>query len=132
MYNNKEELRVVVYFRVQHRRVKFSVPKECICVAPEENELMLCCDGAARGNPGRAGAGVVVRDSAATVLGAMSIGFGIQTNYLSELFCVIIALEWAVKFDVHNICIRTDSMGAVVDFSGDILGVGLFDQDGWR
>ncbi|XP_026428633.1 uncharacterized protein LOC113324526 [Papaver somniferum] len=113
MFNNQDDLRVLTYFRVQHRKVKTSDPKECYWVPPEVNELQLCCDGASRGNPRRAGASVVVRDSDANLLGAMSVGFGVRTNYLAYLFCVIFSLEWATKFGVGDICVRTDAMGAV-------------------
>ncbi|XP_026383960.1 uncharacterized protein LOC113279481 [Papaver somniferum] len=80
MFNNQDDLRVLAYFRVQHRRVKIYDPKECYWVPPLVNELQLCCDGVSRGNPGRDGAGVVVCDSDANVLGAMSIGFGVRSN----------------------------------------------------
>ncbi|XP_026428856.1 uncharacterized protein LOC113324781 [Papaver somniferum] len=87
---------------------------------------MLCCDGAARGNLGRAGAGVVVRDTNANVLGAMSVGFGIQTNYLAEVLCIVVGLEWATKFGMTDVCIRSDSMDAILVFSGNINLVPCF------
>ncbi|XP_026383962.1 uncharacterized protein LOC113279483 [Papaver somniferum] len=119
MFNSQEDLRVRSIFRVRHRKVKQVVPKECFWEPPENNELMLYCDGAAQGNPGRAGAGVVVHDDNANVVGAMSVGFGVQTNYLDELFCVIVGLEWATKFEIGNICVRTDSMTAVSIYTRD-------------
>ncbi|XP_026442388.1 uncharacterized protein LOC113341892 [Papaver somniferum] len=119
MYNSQEDLQLLSFFRVRHRSVKHAVLKECFWEPPRSNEIMLCCDVAARGNPGGAGAGVVVRDANANVIAAMSVGFGVQTNYLAELFCIIVGLEWAVKFESQNICIRTDSMSAVLVFSGD-------------
>lgn len=105
--------------------------KECAWIPPEVNKLQLCCDGASRGNPGRSGAGVVVRDSNANVLGSLSVGFGIRTNYLAELFCVIVALDWATKFEVGNVCIRTDSMGAVQAYNGDNMTVPCFLRHRW-
>ncbi|XP_026420105.1 uncharacterized protein LOC113316092 [Papaver somniferum] len=120
---SQDDLRVLAYFRVQYRRVKISDPKECYWVPPEVDELQLCCDGASRGNPGRACAGVVVRDSEPNVLEAMSVGFWVRTNYLAELFCIIVALEWANKFGVGDICIRTDSMGADQAYSSDTLAI---------
>ncbi|XP_026442626.1 uncharacterized protein LOC113342239 [Papaver somniferum] len=41
------------------KKVKNFVPKECFWEPLVHNELMLCCDGAERSNPGREGAGVV-------------------------------------------------------------------------
>ncbi|XP_026399699.1 uncharacterized protein LOC113295582 [Papaver somniferum] len=58
------------YFRVQHRSVKWHYHVACFWLPPEANDLPICCDGAARGNPGVAGAGVVARDEYCSVLGA--------------------------------------------------------------
>ncbi|XP_026399749.1 uncharacterized protein LOC113295634 [Papaver somniferum] len=122
MFNIQVDLQVLSFFRVRHRKVKHDVPKECYWEPPRNDEPMLCCDGAARGNSGRAGAGVVVRDANAVMVGAMSVGFGVHTNYLAELFCVIVGLEWASKFGVGKICIRTDSMSAVeANFAADCM-----------
>ncbi|XP_026443843.1 uncharacterized protein LOC113343995 [Papaver somniferum] len=131
MFNTNEDIQVLGFFRVRHRQTKHAIPKECFWELPADNELMLRCDGAARGNPGRVGAGVVVRDANAAVVGAMSVGFGVQTNYLAELFCVIVGLEWAAKFGVENICIPTDSMSVVLAFSGDILAIPWFLRPRW-
>lgn len=76
MHNTVADLELN-FFRVSHRRVKVVEPIECFWTPPNSGELKLCCDGAARGNPGRAGAGVVVRDSNCLVSGAMSIGLGV-------------------------------------------------------
>lgn len=92
--------------------------------------MQFCCDGASRGNPDRTGVGVVVRDSDANVLGAMSVGFGVRTNYLAELFCIIVALEWT-KFGIGDICIRTDSMGAVQAYNSDTLEIPWFLRQRW-
>ncbi|XP_026459745.1 uncharacterized protein LOC113360451 [Papaver somniferum] len=131
MFNSQDDLRILSFFRVRHRQVKHFDPIKCFWEPPQNNEMILCCDGVARGNPGRAGAGVVVRDANANVVGAMSVGFGVQTNYLAELFCVIVGLEWAVKFEVGSICIRTDSMSVVLVFSGDDVIVPWFLRTRW-
>ncbi|XP_026399682.1 uncharacterized protein LOC113295565 [Papaver somniferum] len=95
------------------RSVKWQQPVECFWHPPDANELQLCCDGVARGNPGIAGAGVVARDAQCSVLGAMSIGLGVTTNYLAELYGIIVGLEWAMQWDFDRICVRSDSMGVV-------------------
>ncbi|XP_026443516.1 uncharacterized protein LOC113343598 [Papaver somniferum] len=83
MNNSADDVVLLNYFRVQHRSVKLHHPVACFWLPPEANELQFCCDGAARGNPGVAGAGVVARDEHCSVLGAMSIGLGVTTNYLA-------------------------------------------------
>ncbi|XP_026420035.1 uncharacterized protein LOC113316016 [Papaver somniferum] len=106
-------------------------PVECFWEPPEVNDIMLCCDGVSRGNPDIVGAGVIARGADLSVLGAMCVGFGIQTNYLDEIFCVIIGFEWAVKFGIGNVCIRTDSLAAVTIFSSNILALPRFIRSRW-
>ncbi|XP_026399735.1 uncharacterized protein LOC113295618 [Papaver somniferum] len=113
MRNSAEDVIILDFFRVNHRRVKFLQPTECFWEPPEENEIQLCCDGAARGNPGVAGAGVVARNVSCLVLGAMSIGLGVTTNYLAELYGIIVGMEWAVRWGFRQICIRYDSFSVV-------------------
>lgn len=85
MKNCCEDMKILDYFCVRYRRVHFHEPVECFWAAPGDSELLLCCHRAARGNPGMAGAGVVARDSTCAVLGAISIGLGMTTNYLAEV-----------------------------------------------
>ncbi|XP_026459210.1 uncharacterized protein LOC113359853 [Papaver somniferum] len=86
MKKTSEDIILLDYFRVCHRKVKMHHLVECYWHPPDLNEIQLCCDGAARRNPGRAGAGVVERDSSCNVIGAMFIGLGVTTNYLAELY----------------------------------------------
>ncbi|XP_026443242.1 uncharacterized protein LOC113343173 [Papaver somniferum] len=109
MYNTVAELRILDFFRVKHRKVKISDPKECYWTPPNNNELMLCTDGASRGNPGVAGAGVVARNASLEVVGAMCIGLGIATNYMAELYGIIVCLEWAIQWGYDRLLIRSDS-----------------------
>ncbi|XP_026443172.1 uncharacterized protein LOC113343065 [Papaver somniferum] len=85
MRNSVEDMVLLDYFRVVHRSVRHQQPIEVLWKPPDLNEILICCDGAARGNPGIVGAGVVARDSSCAVLGALSIGLGVTTNYLAEL-----------------------------------------------
>ena len=54
-------------------------------------------DGGARGNPGPAGAGVVLMNEKGKVLARESKFLGTQTNNTAEYEAVIIALEKAVE-----------------------------------
>ncbi|XP_026378707.1 uncharacterized protein LOC113273159 [Papaver somniferum] len=105
MKNCAEDIVLLDYFRVAHRRVKHQDPVEFFWNPPEDNELQICCDGAEKGIPGIAGAGVVARDAHCSVLGPMSIGLGVTTNYLAELYGILIGLEWAMQrgFDPHEL-----------------------------
>lgn len=50
-------------------------------------------DGGARGNPGPAGSGAVVRDELGNIVAAVSEYLGIRTNNYAEYEAVILALE---------------------------------------
>ncbi|XP_026399726.1 uncharacterized protein LOC113295610 [Papaver somniferum] len=79
---------------VHHRQVNHTVPVEIFWVPPERGEIMLCCDGAARGNgSGIAGAGVVVRDEECNILGAMSIGLGITNSFFLQNYMELFS-DW--------------------------------------
>ncbi|XP_026400460.1 uncharacterized protein LOC113296368 [Papaver somniferum] len=113
MKSNVEDVFILDYFRVQHRRVKGQQPVECFWQPPKSDELQICCDGAAKEILGRYGAGVVARDASCNVIGAMLIGLGVTTNYLAELYGIIVGMEWATRWGVRRICIRSDSYGVV-------------------
>ncbi|XP_026459875.1 uncharacterized protein LOC113360594 [Papaver somniferum] len=80
---------------------------------PDEGELILCCDGAARGSPRTWGAGVVARNASCEVLGAISIGLRTPTNYLVEIYSIVVGLELAVKWEMNRVLIRTDSKSSM-------------------
>ncbi|XP_026383958.1 uncharacterized protein LOC113279479 [Papaver somniferum] len=94
-------------------------------VPPEVDELMLCCDGADRGN-----SGVVARDHVANVLGAMSVGLGVMTNYIAEISGITIGMEWALQWGCSKVCIRSDSLSAVMAFNTSTLP--WFVRQRWR
>ncbi|XP_026443246.1 uncharacterized protein LOC113343178 [Papaver somniferum] len=81
------------------------------------DELLLCCDCAAKGNPGIAWAGVVARDANCNFIGTMSIGLGRTNNFLAELYGITVGLDWALKWVVRKILMRSDSMGGVMAFN---------------
>ncbi|MBI3572235.1 ribonuclease HI family protein [Candidatus Kaiserbacteria bacterium] len=56
-------------------------------------QFTIHADGGARGNPGPAGAGAVIRDELGTIIGSVSKFLGHQTNNFAEYEAVIAALE---------------------------------------
>ncbi|XP_026378413.1 uncharacterized protein LOC113272833 [Papaver somniferum] len=109
---------------------QFFQPVECFWTPPNRDELLLCCDGAAKGNPGIAWAGVVARDADCNFIGAMTIGLGRTNNFLAELYGIIVGLEWALKWVVRKILVRSDSMGAVMTFTNSNMP--WFARQRWR
>ncbi|XP_026378628.1 uncharacterized protein LOC113273074 [Papaver somniferum] len=120
MRNCAEDVLLLDYFRVIHRSVRHHQPVEVFCQPPDVNELQ-SCDGAGRGNPGVAGKGVVARDVNCSVLGVMSIGLGVTSNYLAELYGIIVGLEWEMQWGFERICVRSDSFGVVEAFKSSSI-----------
>ncbi|XP_026410553.1 uncharacterized protein LOC113305765 [Papaver somniferum] len=89
MNNTMEDLRILNYFKVKHRSCKVSSPIEVRWCPPNQDEIMICCDGASLGNPGPAGTGVTFRDANTSVLGVLCVGLGLQTNFYAEVCAVI-------------------------------------------
>lgn len=58
------------------------------------NKLIINTDGGARGNPGPAGIGVVIKTETGEILQKISQKIGETTNNVAEYTAVIKALEW--------------------------------------
>lgn len=72
-------------------------------------ELIANVDGGARGNPGPAAYGVVVRDAQGKVLAELSKYLGIQTNNYAEYSGLLAALEYATQTKYESIKVISDS-----------------------
>ncbi|HEV8524732.1 MAG TPA: ribonuclease HI family protein [Terriglobales bacterium] len=66
-------------------------------------------DGGARGNPGPAGYGVVIKDASGRKLAELSEYLGIQTNNYAEYCGLIAALEYALKHNYDALRVLADS-----------------------
>jgi ribonuclease H / adenosylcobalamin/alpha-ribazole phosphatase len=80
--------------------------------------LIVACDGAARGNPGPAGIGVVVTDEAGGVLAEIAEGIGVATNNVAEYTAAIRGLERARELGAAQVLVRSDSRLLVEQLSG--------------
>ena len=72
-------------------------------------EVRIYSDGAARGNPGPAGAGAVITDPSGKVLERLGRYLGRQTNNHAEYMGLIIGLERAKELGVRRVQIFADS-----------------------
>jgi ribonuclease HI len=72
-------------------------------------KLVLRTDGAARGNPGPAAAGVVVEDARGRALARLGRLLGRATSNEAEYRAVIIALGEAQRLGAKEVELRTDS-----------------------
>jgi len=73
------------------------------------DNIIVFLDGAAKGNPGPAGIGVIFVRKSGTILREISHFIGLKTNNQAEYEALLAALENAKDFTLHNITLRTDS-----------------------
>jgi probable phosphoglycerate mutase len=80
-------------------------------VLPKDPDLHLIvyCDGAARGNPGPAGIGVLVTDANGRVLAQRGEGIGVATNNVAEYRAALAGLEVAAELGASRVLVRSDS-----------------------
>ncbi|XP_026378584.1 uncharacterized protein LOC113273024 [Papaver somniferum] len=116
MHNTLEESRILNYFKVRHRSCKTSTPIEISWTPPNQDEIMICCDGASFGNPGQASSGVVFRDASSEVLGVLCVGLGWQTNFYAEVCAIIYGAIMDKRWNMQSICIRSDWKSCIQDF----------------
>ena len=76
------------------------------------------CDGAARGNPGPAGAGAVVVAEDGTVLAEVAEGLGETTNNVAEYTAAILGLERARELGATEVLLRSDSQLLINQLTG--------------
>ncbi|MEK7166713.1 MAG: ribonuclease HI family protein [Patescibacteria group bacterium] len=63
-------------------------------------KLEIYCDGGARGNPGSAAIGVVIKDGNGKVLGSFGKTIGVATNNTAEYQAVIEALKFLIEHKI--------------------------------
>ncbi len=74
-----------------------------------ENRLIIYFDGASRGNPGRAGAGIWVTDGEGKRVSEVSRYLGHKTNNQAEYWALLLGLREAKRRGGTSIHIFTDS-----------------------
>jgi ribonuclease HI len=76
---------------------------------PPDRYLIAHSDGGARGNPGPAGYGVVIKDESGLKIATLSEYLGHQTNNFAEYQGLIAALEYALKHGPKALKLISDS-----------------------
>jgi probable phosphoglycerate mutase len=75
-------------------------------------------DGGARGNPGPAGYGVVIRDADGNMLDELHGALGVATNNVAEYNGLLAALRWAKEHGHTALHVRADSLLLVEQMRG--------------
>lgn len=77
--------------------------------APAPRRLLIYTDGAARGNPGPAGAGAILRDADGRTVAEIASFLGVRTNNYAEWTAVELALGEALALGASQVDLRMDS-----------------------
>ncbi len=80
--------------------------------------LVLYADGAARGNPGPAGAGVVLSTPAGDLIEQVAVFLGTATNNVAEYRALVLGLAAAARLGAREVTVRMDSELVVRQMSG--------------
>ncbi|KAI3985799.1 hypothetical protein MKX01_026585 [Papaver californicum] len=75
----------------------------------EQDSCFVEFDGAAKGNPGPAGAGAILRSEDGRVLYRLREGVGIATNNVAEYRAMLLGVKYALKKGFKRISVRGDS-----------------------
>ncbi|KAJ6825123.1 uncharacterized protein M6B38_299185 [Iris pallida] len=91
---------------------KFPRLEDPIVAQPLNSKYMTCIiefDGASKGNPGKAGAGAVLRTADGSVVSRVREGLGIATNNVAEYRALILGMKYALKKGFQQIQVQGDS-----------------------
>lgn len=86
---------------------------------PHAEEAILWTDGAARGNPGPAGIGAILKTPSGEVLYTGSEYLGHTTNNVAEYQAVLLGLKGALEVGVKRIEVRADSELLIKQLKGE-------------
>ena len=81
-------------------------------------KVTIYTDGAARGNPGPAAAGAIIRDEHNKIIAQISHRIGFATNNQAEYAAIVMALEEALKLGATNVNLKSDSELVVKQLGG--------------
>jgi ribonuclease HI len=82
------------------------------------DKVTIYTDGAARGNPGPAAIGVVIKDETGQTIATISKRLGNTTNNQAEYRAAIAGMEKAIKLGARHILIKSDSELVVKQLKG--------------
>ena len=84
-----------------------------------DQDAVLWTDGAARGNPGPAGIGAILKSQSGEVLYTGSEFLGHTTNNVAEYKAVLLGLAGALAQGVHRVEVRADSELLIKQLKGE-------------
>ncbi|XP_026456306.1 uncharacterized protein LOC113357190 [Papaver somniferum] len=113
MWGSTAETDIMHYFLIQHRMLRRVRNTMIYFSHPGVDEVLLCCDGASRGNPGTAGYGFAVRNHNGEFVYAEAGGLGMTTNFIAEFVSSIRAFKWAFENQLFKVILQSDSKSCI-------------------
>ena len=95
-----------------------AIPAAAINPPGPVDHVMVFSDGAARGNPGPAGAGAVVLDDHGCVVARLGKYLGRQTNNVAEYEGLLLGLRHALELGARQVDVRADSQLMIRQLEG--------------
>jgi len=86
---------------------------------PDTVAVTINVDGASKGNPGKAGAGAIIKDRDGNVIKKLRKALGIATNNVAEYEALILGLEEARAMDATDVIVHADSELMVKQINGE-------------
>ena len=117
---DKEQARKLLRGAAKQLGAAESAPKPSSRVASpgEARRVRVFTDGAARGNPGPAGAGAVILDEEGRVLARLGRFLGKQTNNVAEYQGLLLGLRRARQMGAREVEVRADSQLLIRQLQG--------------
>ncbi|KAF6174009.1 hypothetical protein GIB67_039960 [Kingdonia uniflora] len=97
MHINQTDLGILHCLGVVVHSCKHPLLKSCFWELPRIREIKINTDGAAKGNPGKGGIGCIFCDCNSKVMGTLSKGLGLVTNFMAECEAIILGVEHAAS-----------------------------------
>lgn len=85
----------------------------------EEKKSFVCIDGAARGNPGDAGIGIVIKDGQNQKIRQLYKYIGQNTNNIAEYTALVYGLQEALILGLKDVVVYSDSELLVKQLNGE-------------
>ncbi|XP_027346113.1 uncharacterized protein LOC113857959 isoform X1 [Abrus precatorius] len=119
--DNVQEASILTSLSEDPLRKLVKLDHGAVAKAPSSHETRTCIlefDGASKGNPGKAGAGAILRANDGSLVCRLREGVGVATNNAAEYRAMILGMKYALKKGFTGIHIQGDSKLVCMQIDG--------------
>ncbi|WOL11605.1 hypothetical protein Cni_G20369 [Canna indica] len=91
------------------KNIRLGLIPEAQSISQNNKSCVIEFDGASKGNPGKAGAGAILRNPDGSVICRLCEGLGVVTNNVAEYRALILGMKYALKKGFKQIHVQGDS-----------------------